>query len=140
MKEKGGSKISLRRSILCAPAERCLLPYSFAKAPNYGIKELYNGGANASIDIVFVHGLDRKHIHYVASQRLRRALAERNCSSKISRTRASWAFGYDADVVKLWNPASNSRLSNHAENMVGALVRKRETHRYGEEKDLIYRS
>jgi hypothetical protein len=35
-------------------------------------------------------------------------------------------FDYDADVVKLWNPASNGRLSNHAGNMVGALVRKPE--------------
>ena len=35
------------------------------------------------------------------------------------------SFGYDADIVNFWNPASNSRLSNHAEQMVGDLVTKR---------------
>lgn len=35
------------------------------------------------------------------------------------------SFGYDADFIGFWNPVSNSRLSNHAENMVGGLVRKR---------------
>ena len=94
------------------------------EGPNYGIKELYNGGANASIDIVFVHGLTGNtyttwlhkdsHVHW-PSDLLKQDIPDARILG----------FGYDADVVKLWN-ASNGCLSNHAENMVGALVRKRE--------------
>lgn len=38
------------------------------------------------------------------------------------------AFGYDADVVNIWdrNPASRSRVQNHAENLLGALIGVRE--------------
>ena len=35
------------------------------------------------------------------------------------------SYGYDADIVNLWDPASINRLSNHAETMVGDLVRHR---------------
>jgi hypothetical protein len=35
-------------------------------------------------------------------------------------------FGYDADVVNFWNPASQNRIGNYAENMIGALARRRE--------------
>lgn len=92
---------------------------------NYGIRELYSGGANASIDIVFVHGLTGNTyttwLHKDACVHWPRDLLKQD----IPNARIL-GFGYDADIVKLWNPASNSRLSNHAENMVGALVRKRE--------------
>ena len=37
------------------------------------------------------------------------------------------AFGYDADVVNFWNPASQNRIGNHAENLLGALSRLRES-------------
>ena len=36
------------------------------------------------------------------------------------------SFGYDADIVNFWNLASNSWLTNHAENMIGDLIQKRE--------------
>lgn len=36
------------------------------------------------------------------------------------------SFGYDADIVNFWNSASQNRLGNHAENMLGALARRRE--------------
>ncbi|KAL9074561.1 MAG: hypothetical protein Q9161_002153 [Pseudevernia consocians] len=36
------------------------------------------------------------------------------------------SFGYHADIINFWNPASNSRLSSHAEDLVGDLVRERE--------------
>lgn len=36
------------------------------------------------------------------------------------------AFGYDADVVNFWNPASGNTIRNHAENMLGCLARQRE--------------
>ena len=30
-------------------------------------------------------------------------------------------FGYDADIVNFWNPASQNRISNHAQNLLGDL-------------------
>lgn len=86
---------------------------------------LHDGGTEASVDIIFVHGLTGNAyntwlhrgtgVHW-PSQLLRQDLPDTRILS----------FGYDADIVSLWGPASMSRLSNHSENMVGDLVRKRE--------------
>lgn len=100
-------------------------PAPIGKGQNYGIRELYEGGPEASIDIVFVHGLTGNAydtwlhrgtgIHW-PSELLRQDIVDGRILS----------FGYDADIVSFWNPASSSRLSNHAENLVGELVRHRE--------------
>ncbi|KAI4086330.1 MAG: hypothetical protein L6R37_008425, partial [Teloschistes peruensis] len=94
---------------------------------NYGVKVLHNGGSGACVDIVFVHGLTGKAyntwlhketgIHW-PSELLRQDIPKSRILS----------FGYDADVVHIFRggPASNSRLSNHAESLVGKLVRARE--------------
>ena len=94
---------------------------------NYGINILYEGGADASVDIVFVHGLTGNayntwlyndkgiNLHW-PSELLKQDLPDARIMS----------FGYDADIVNLWNPKSHSPLTGHAENMVGALVRRRE--------------
>lgn len=105
------------------------------KGTNYGIKELYNGGSNSNIDIVFVHGLfgntystwlhKYPDVHW-PSELLKEDIPDARVL----------AFGYDANIDKLWNPASNGRLIYHAENMVGALVRKR-ADRYTDEKDFF---
>ena len=118
------------------PAHTTLRPASTAvhvQAPsvpigegeNYGVKVLYDGGIEARVDIVFVHGLTgnayntwlhkQTGIHW-PSELLRQDLPDSRILS----------FGYDADIVNFWNPASNSRLGNHAENLVGELVRERE--------------
>ena len=96
------------------------------EGPNYGMKVLFDGGNNAYVDIVFVHGLTgdayntwlhkRSRVHW-PSQLLRQDVPESRILS----------FGYDADVVNiLGGPTSNSRLSNHAASLVGKLVRIRE--------------
>lgn len=110
---------------LPATTEAQVPPVSISEGQNYGIKELFDGGTKASIDIVFVHGLTGnsystwlhkdKKVHW-PSELLKQDIPDARILG----------FGYDADVISFWNPASNSRLSNHAENMVGALVRKRE--------------
>ena len=94
---------------------------------NNGINMLYEGGADASVDIVFVHGLtgnayntwlykDKGTMLHWPSELLKQDLPDARIMS----------FGYNADIVNLWNPKSHSPLTGHAENMVGALVRKRE--------------
>jgi pimeloyl-ACP methyl ester carboxylesterase len=100
-------------------------PAPIGEGQNYGVKVLHDGGPEAGVDIVFVHGLtgnayntwlhNDTMVHW-PSQILRHDIPDVRILS----------FGYDADIVNLWNPASKSRLSNHAENMVGDLVRKRE--------------
>lgn len=94
---------------------------------NYGVKVLHNGSSRACVDIVFVHGLTgnayntwlhkESGIHW-PSELLRQDIPNSRILS----------FGYDADVVHIFGggPASNSRLSNHAESLVGKLVRERE--------------
>ena len=94
---------------------------------NYGVNVLYEGSAEASVDIVFVHGLTgnayntwlykdkRRKVHW-PSELLKQDLPDARIMS----------FGYDADIVNLWNPRSHSPLTSHAEDLVGALVRKRE--------------
>lgn len=92
---------------------------------NYGIQVLHDAGPDACVDIVFVHGLTGNAydtwlhkgtgIHW-PSELLKQDLSDTRILS----------FGYDADIVNFWNPASNSRLSNHAEDLVGDLVRERE--------------
>ena len=92
---------------------------------NYGIKELHEGGTEPSIDIVFVHGLTgnayKTWLHEGTGVHWPSALLKQDIPDA-----RILSFGYDADIVNFWNPASNSRLSNHAEDLVGDLVRKRE--------------
>ena len=100
-------------------------PAPIGKGQNYGIQVLYDGGTDACVDIVFVHGLtgnaydtwlhEKTGTHW-PSDVLRQDLPDTRILS----------FGYDADIVNFWDPASNSRLSSHAENLVGDLVRERE--------------
>ena len=95
---------------------------------HYGIEVLYDpseDGKQAIIDIVFVHGLTGNSyntwLHKETGIHWPNALLKQDIPDARILT-----FGYDADVVNVWNPASSSRLSNHAENLVGDLVGKRE--------------
>ena len=96
------------------------------RGQNYGIRILYDGGYNTYVDIVFVHGLtgnsydtwlhEKSGIHW-PSDLLKQDIADIRVLS----------FGYDADVVRFFGSglASNGRLTNHAENLVGTLIRER---------------
>lgn len=92
---------------------------------NYGVKVLYDSGTEVSVDIVFVHGLTGNAYNTWLHRDTRVHWPSQLLGQDIPDARVL-SFGYDADIVHFWNPASNSRLSNHAENMVGDLVRKRE--------------
>ena len=100
-------------------------PTSIGKRQKYGIQVLHDGGSEARVDIVFVHGLTgdaydtwlhkESEVHW-PSDLLKHDLPDTRILS----------FGYDADILHFWNPVSNSRLSNHAEKLVGDLARERE--------------
>jgi len=113
---------SLQRSP--SPSSRAVPP-AFSEGQVYGIREHYDGGTEASIDIVFVHGLTGNAYTTWLHKETKIYWPSALLKQDIPNARIL-SFGYDADVIGFWNPVSNSRLSNHAENMVGGLVRKRE--------------
>ncbi|KAI9794399.1 MAG: hypothetical protein M1816_005468 [Peltula sp. TS41687] len=94
---------------------------------DHGLKVLYQplDEPTAVVDIVFVHGLrgssdntwldEASGIHWPTDL----------LSQDLNDARIL-AFAYDANVVNLWNPVSQNRVSNHAENLLGALARQRE--------------
>lgn len=95
-----------------------------AQGQNYGVRVLYNQ-STAVVDIVFLHGLTGNafttwyhkgiDVHWPSAY-LREDIPDARIIS----------FGYDADVSNWWKQASTSRVTNHADDMVGALVRLRE--------------
>ncbi|KAH0429465.1 hypothetical protein CcaCcLH18_08385 [Colletotrichum camelliae] len=83
-----------------------------AQGSNLGVQILYDAkdGLDAVVDIVFVHGLTGN------ADFLKDDIPDARILT----------FGYDADVVNWWEPASNNRIGNHAENLLGSLTRLRE--------------
>ncbi|KAK2770149.1 hypothetical protein CKAH01_04492 [Colletotrichum kahawae] len=101
-----------------------------AQGSNLGVHILYDAkdGLDAVVDIVFVHGLTGNayntwvyrqknggNVHW-PSDFLKDDIPDARILT----------FGYDADVVNWWEPASNNRIGNHAENLLGSLTRLRE--------------
>ena len=90
----------------------------------------------AIVDIVFVHGLGGNayttwlhmgtNIHW-PSALLRKKVPDARIIT----------FGYDADVVNWWHEASTNRVTNHAECMIGELVRLREETKT-EDREIVF--
>ena len=99
-------------------------PSPITKGQNYGIQILHDG-ANACVDVVFVHGLTGNAYNTWLHKETGIHWPSALLGQDLPDTRIL-SFGYDADIVNFWNPASNSRLSSHAEDLVGDLVRERE--------------
>lgn len=100
-------------------------PAPIGEGQNYGVKVLYDGGTEATVDIVFVHGLTGNAYNTWFHKDARKHWPSQLLWQDIPDARIL-SYGYDADIVNFWNPSSNSQLSNHAEKMIGDLVRKRE--------------
>ena len=100
---------------------------SGSQGKSYGIETRYSPTPNGDpvADIVFVHGLTGSVDSTWTSQKDDIHWPSQLLCQDITDVRIS-TFGYDADVVGLWNPVSQNRLRNHAENLLGSLVRMRE--------------
>lgn len=120
MKEFFRSRPSKSQSLTSATTS----PLQIGQGDNYGIIVLYNN-LDATVDIVFVHGLMGNAYNTWLHQSTNIHWPGQLLSQDLPDVRIL-SFGYDADIVHLWNPASTNRLSNHAQNMVGELVRQRE--------------
>lgn len=115
-----------------------MTPAAIKPGPNCGIKVLYDGSAEATaeIDIVFVHGLTGNAystwFHQDAGIHWPSALL--GCDIKDAQI---LSFGYESDIINVWKPASNSRLSNYAEHLVRSLERVRRDS-YTENRKIIF--
>lgn len=100
---------------------------TIGEGQNYGIRVLFDSGDSACVDIVFVHGLTGDAYNTWLHKETGVHWPSKLLGQDIPDSRIL-SFGYDADVVNILGggPASNSRLSNHAESLVGKLVRARE--------------
>ena len=95
------------------------------KGGNYGIRVLYDGVHGACVDIVFVHGLTGNAYDTWLHEETGVHWPSQLFGQQIPDIRVL-SFGYDADVFHFFGKgASNSRLTNHAESLVGKLVRER---------------
>ena len=86
--------------------------------------------------IVFVHGLGGSIQTTWLHEKSKAHWPKDFIAQDLSNFRV-FAFGYDADVVNTWNPASKSRITNHAQDLLGALAGERyllETVSYNEGK------
>lgn len=121
------------RTVATQPAP-AILTQNFEPAPildangaNLGLKVVYEPRMPTSpnIDIVFVHGLTGSSYHTWRHTGTGIYWPSDLLYNEIPQARVA-VFGYDADIVGFWNPASNNRISNHAQNLLGALARLRD--------------
>ncbi|KAI8634401.1 hypothetical protein F5Y19DRAFT_210212 [Xylariaceae sp. FL1651] len=98
-------------------------------------------GLAPAVDIVFVHGLTGNSYNTWCYSNELDGIFDVHWPEHLLKVDIPDArilsFGYDADVVGLWNPASNNRVANHAENLLGDVTRLRERTN-SEDRSLIF--
>ncbi|KAL2851263.1 ankyrin repeat-containing domain protein [Aspergillus pseudodeflectus] len=98
-------------------------PSSVSVADGIGLRVLHEG-TNAVVDIVFLHGLTGTRISTWTHARSGVCWPKDFLAADIPNARIL-TFGYDADVVGLWDPAGMNGVSNHARDLLGALSHRR---------------
>lgn len=101
-------------------------PSSSRKVFPEGIKELYSG-PEATVDIVFVHGLtgDREETWGATNKTKSWPETFLPTANGFRRTRIL-TFGYDAYVANWTQVASTNRIGDHARNLLSRLANHRE--------------
>lgn len=99
------------------------------KAGKLGLEILYEPpeARNPVVDIIFVHGLTgSSYDTWLYSSRTTKTHWPSDLLKAEIPDARLLSFGYDADVVGWWSPASNNRIGNHAENLLGRVTRLKE--------------
>jgi hypothetical protein len=99
---------------------------------NLGLQALHRPPV-ATVDIVFVHGLTGDSFNTWYDEKARIYWPRDLLRSDLADARI-FSYGYDADVTSFWGQTSKNRLGEHAQNLLGDLVRERE------ETDTVYAS
>ncbi|OCK72963.1 hypothetical protein K432DRAFT_365414 [Lepidopterella palustris CBS 459.81] len=86
----------------------------------YGIKVLHDP-QQPVVDIVFVHGLTGGQVSTWAAEGAAQPWPQSFLAKDIPTARIS-AFGYDADVVKVFGQAGQNKLRQHASNLVACVA------------------
>ncbi|KAG4264789.1 hypothetical protein FPRO03_00073 [Fusarium proliferatum] len=109
-------------------SEKNLNERKIQKGSNLGVTVLYEppSGLAPIVDIVFVHGLRGNSFgtwHYGQESGLHWPSDLLKVDIPDARI---LSFGYDAAVLHWWSPASRNSIGNHAQNLLGSVVRLRE--------------
>ncbi|KAF5616056.1 ankyrin repeat-containing protein [Fusarium sp. NRRL 25303] len=109
-------------------SEKNLNERKIQKGSNLGVTVLYEppSGLAPIVDIVFVHGLRGNSFgtwHYGQESGLHWPSDLLKVDIPDARI---LSFGYDAAVLHWWSPASRNSIRNHAQNLLGSVVRLRE--------------
>ncbi|KAF5982742.1 gpi inositol-deacylase pgap1-like [Fusarium bulbicola] len=109
-------------------SEKYLNERKIQKGSNLGVNVLYEppSGLAPIVDIVFVHGLRGNSFgtwHYGQDSGLHWPSDLLKVDIPDARR---LSFGYDAAVLHWWSPASRNSIGNHAQNLLGSVVRLRE--------------
>ncbi|CVK84517.1 uncharacterized protein FPRN_01986 [Fusarium proliferatum] len=109
-------------------SEKNLNERKIQKGSNLGVTVLYEppSGLAPIVDIVFVHGLRGNSFgtwHYGQESGLHWPSDLLKVDLPDARI---LSFGYDAAVLHWWSPASRNSIRNHAQNLLGSVVRLRE--------------
>lgn len=76
--------------------------------------------------IVFIHGLTGNSYNTSLNEGPPPVYCPKDLLSTDLVNASIVTFGYDADIVNFWGPASRNRIVDHAGNLLGCLVRLRE--------------
>ena len=100
-------------------------PQLTSRGTNYGIKVLYDGASEEiGVDIVLVHGLTGNAFNTWYHKDSDTHWPTKLLKQDIPEARIL-TFGYDANLERLHEPRTLSRLTNHAEELVDQLERLR---------------
>jgi pimeloyl-ACP methyl ester carboxylesterase len=114
-------------SLLDAPGQRNDNRTVSQRRQKLGLSILYEptAGLNATVDIVFVHGLTGDS-HDTWFHRDENSYWPGDLLPWDMPYARILSFGYDANIVGWWSPASVNRVGHHADALLGAVVHLRE--------------
>ena len=93
---------------------------SIEKGRNYGIKVVHDHGSDASIDVVFVHGLNGNAFRTWNHPQSKAHWPSHILPIDLPDARIL-TFGYDADIIGFFEARTCNKLADHAAKLVAQL-------------------